>query len=159
MAGLKFNRDDYDSAKQNQLRCLEICDARKQTEDAFTFQRARALFWLGEIERIFLENFSQSKQYLEEGLSQINETGYGLDWYLDMAEEDKKYVPIDAVWLLSSIYFGLAYLLMEENPKLSEEFFRNYLRLNNIINQPVLGWMEDRGFTDPEGDWDFPPSK
>ena len=46
---------------------------------------------------------------------------------------------------------------MEENPKLSEEFFRNCVRLNNVINNPVPDWMENRGFTDPEGDWDFPP--
>ena len=156
LAGLKLNQGDYDSAKQNQLRCLEICDAREQTENAFPYQRGRSLFWLGEIERR-LGSFARSKQYLEECLSQYNETEYGLDWYLDFTEEQREYVAIEPLWILSSTYLGLAFLLMEENPKLSEEFFRNCLRLNNIINQPVPGWMEDRGFTDPEGEWDFPP--
>ena len=39
----------------------------------------------------------------------------------------------------------------------AEALFRDYVRIRIEIGSPLEEWFVENGYTDPEGEWDFPP--
>ena len=41
--------------------------------------------------------------------------------------------------------------------KMAERYYRDHVRIANQIGVPMADWFVNRGYTDPDAEWDFPP--
>ena len=48
--------------------------------------------------------------------------------------------------------------MQRENLEEAEILFRDSVRILKEIEEPLGEWFVDNGYTDPEEEWDFPPT-
>ena len=133
LSKLEISRGDYDKAMMHSSEALSI-----RREIGNLQGQATSLHTLGEI-NWHLENWEETEKLYRESLEISREIGYSLGE--------------------SELLDDLGRLLLDNgNYHESENLLRKCIRIKIDIGVPLNEWLTERGFTDPDADWTFPPA-
>jgi len=133
LSKLEISRGDYDKAMMLSSEALSI-----RREIGFLQGQATSLHTLGEI-NWYLGNWEETEKLYRESLEISRKIGYSLGE--------------------SELLDDLGRLLLDNGDyHESENLLRKCVRIKIEIGVPLNEWLTDRGFTDPDADWTFPPA-
>jgi tetratricopeptide (TPR) repeat protein len=128
-------KETYEEAENYHKECISIC--KKHSND----RQYEAVSYgnLGNLARI-QGNITEAERLHQESLDIKQEIG-------DLHGEATSQSSLGEIALLRGDY------------EAAQGYFRKYVRINHECGVPLYDWFENNGYTDPDEEWDFPPSE